>query len=72
MPFVPAAVRDVRMRLIETPRSVAPGGDVRVLAELVNAGDLAEALFFCIAGPGIVVAPEAVARTHRAGLGRGR
>ena len=63
VPFLPATVHDVRMRLIETPRSVAPGGEVRVLAELVNAGDLSEVLFFCIAGPGIVVAPEAVART---------
>jgi hypothetical protein len=63
VPFEPETVRDVRMRLIELPRRVAPGGDVRVVAEIVNAGDLAEALFCCIAGAGIVVVPEAVSRT---------
>jgi hypothetical protein len=62
-PFAPELVREVRLRLIETPRFVTPGGEIRVTAELVNAGDVAEALFFCIAGPGIVVAPEAVSRT---------
>ncbi|HEY6235736.1 MAG TPA: hypothetical protein VIW69_11600, partial [Candidatus Elarobacter sp.] len=63
VPFVPELVRDVRMRLIETPRVVAPGDDVRVVVEVVNAGDLAEELFFCMTGAGVVVAPEAVSRT---------
>ena len=62
-PLAPELARDVRMRLIETPRFVAPDGEVAVAAEVVNAGDVAEDLFFCIAGPGIVVAPEAVPRT---------
>jgi hypothetical protein len=63
-PFAPELARDLRMRLIETPRCVAPGGEIGVAAEVINAGDLAEELFFCIAaGPGIVIAPEAVART---------
>jgi hypothetical protein len=63
VPFAPELARDVRMRLIETPRAVTPGGDVRVLAELVNAGDIAEDLFFCMTGAGVVVAPEAMSRT---------
>jgi hypothetical protein len=66
-PFAPKIAREVRMRLIEAPRFVAPGDEIRVAAEVVNAGDVAEALFFCIAGPGIVVASEAVARTIAAG-----
>lgn len=61
--FTPELTRDVRMRPIEVPRCVAPGGEIRIMAEVVNAGDLAEELFFCITGPGIVVEPEAVART---------
>ncbi|MDQ6942089.1 MAG: hypothetical protein M3169_06180 [Candidatus Eremiobacteraeota bacterium] len=62
-PFAPELVHDVRIRLIDMPRAVAPGGEIRVAVEVVNAGDVAEELFFCIAGPGIVVAPEAVSRT---------
>ena len=62
-PFVPDFAREVRMRLIEPPRSVVVGDEVRVPVEVVNAGDVAEDLFFCITGPGIVVAPEAVSRT---------
>jgi hypothetical protein len=62
VPFAPELARDVRMRLIETPRFVAPGGQIGVAAEVVNAGDVAEDLFFCIAGSGIVVAAEAVRR----------
>jgi hypothetical protein len=61
--FVPELARDVRMRLLETPRSVVRDDDIRAVVEVVNAGDVAEGLFFCIAGSGIVVAPEAVART---------
>ncbi|HEY0382810.1 MAG TPA: hypothetical protein VGC72_11460 [Candidatus Elarobacter sp.] len=62
MPFVPKIARDVRMRLLETPRTVVPGGEVRVVAEVVNAGDVAEELFFCTAGDGFVAAREALLR----------
>ena len=61
--FEPGLVRDVRMRLIESPRIVAPDAEFRVAAELVNAGDVPERLFFCITGSGISVAPEAMSRT---------
>ena len=71
VPVVPELVRDVRMRLIETSRFVAPGGDVCVLAEVVNAGDVAEELFFCVTGAGVVVAQEAVSRTFMAGTAAG-
>jgi len=60
--FAPELVPDVRMRLIDVPCAVAPGGDVRVLAEVVNGGDVAEELFFCLTGAGVFVAPEAVPR----------
>jgi hypothetical protein len=62
-PFVPELVRDLRMRVVEVPRAVAAGNDVIVQVEAVNAGDVPEALFFCITGNGVAVAPEAVART---------
>ena len=66
--FEPELVREVRMRLIEMPRIVAPNAEVRIAAELVNAGDFPETLFFCITGDGISVAPEAVSRTVAPGL----
>jgi hypothetical protein len=62
-PFALQPARDVRMRLVDVPRFVFPGSEVSVAAEMVNAGDVAEPLFFSIVGPGIVVEPEAVART---------
>jgi hypothetical protein len=68
VPFVPDLARDVRVRLLETPRAVAPGGEVRVLAEVVNAGDVVEELFFCIAGAGIVVEREASSRAVAPGV----
>jgi hypothetical protein len=63
IPFAPELARDVRMRLIEMPRAVVRDGEIRAVVEVVNAGDVAEGLFFCIAGSGIVVAPEAAPRT---------
>lgn len=50
VPIVPELVRDVRLRLIDVPRVVAAGEEVGVVAEVVNAGDVPEALFFCIDG----------------------
>ena len=63
VPFEPDPVRDVRMRLIDIPRTVASKGELRVAADAVNAGDVPETLFFCVTGCGITMQPEAVART---------
>jgi hypothetical protein len=61
--FEPELVRDVRMRVTESPRFAAPDAEVRVTAELVNAGDVPETLFFCITGSGVTVAPRALSHT---------
>ena len=61
--FEPELVRDVRIRVLESPRFVTPDAEIRVTAELVNAGDVPETLFFCITGSGVTVAPDAVSRT---------
>lgn len=42
VPFVPELVHDLRVRVVDVPRTVSPGDLARIRAELVNAGDVTE------------------------------
>jgi hypothetical protein len=44
VPFAAESVRDVRVRVAESPLTAAPGEMVRIVARVVNAGDVAETL----------------------------
>jgi hypothetical protein len=65
VPVVPELVHDVRVRVLDAPRTVSPGDLARVRAEVVNAGDVAERLAVtltdaCSEAP-IVVQPGSMA-----------
>ncbi len=60
--FMPEHVRDVRVHLIEAPRTVAPGEAARVVVRVVNAGDVAESLTVSAAGDRVVCVGRAALR----------
>jgi hypothetical protein len=66
-PFVPEHVRDVRLRLVDAPRAIAPGETTRLMAQIVNAGDLVEKLQLSAFGCGI--APSAPVRLRSLAVG---
>jgi hypothetical protein len=60
VPFVPDRVRAVRVRVVDAPRTVSPGEIGRIVARLVNAGDVAETVSVGIADVSVGIADVAL------------
>jgi hypothetical protein len=48
--LAPAPVRALRLRVVELPRTVEPGATITILAEIANAGDIAESIALTASG----------------------
>jgi uncharacterized repeat protein (TIGR01451 family) len=65
--FAPHRARELRVRIVGGPRSVAPGEAVRIAARVENLGDVAEELTFAIDGASEAERVAEPARTLAAG-----
>ncbi|MDB5071850.1 MAG: hypothetical protein JWM87_2961 [Candidatus Eremiobacteraeota bacterium] len=63
LPFVPNNVQDVRVRVIDSPLTASPGDVVRVVARVINGGDVPETISIGVADGSLSEIPATASRT---------
>jgi hypothetical protein len=63
VPFVPSHVREVRVRVVDSPSTASPGDAVRIVARVVNAGDVSETVSVGVADHPVPALPDMVSCT---------